>query len=247
MKDVVSWMASSAKNVINLDLRGNPGYTGEVHQYITTILLRNIKTLLKSDKAEFKEALDKGWINKELLELKIPLTSLHNGKSADILPAPAENIEERSCEESSDIVRFQQEEEKTSSPVIAATSKEPMKPKQKTIFTKMKKSSSQAKLEAEDIELPDVKSISFSNDLTADEPKITECKKCPQYFKELMQSESRCIALTMENRSLRKKLNALQAGLLMPSQISGIPPMTQEHENISIMSHNVNSSTVRLR
>jgi hypothetical protein len=70
MEDVVAWLVNSSRGVVNLDLRGNPGYNESYHKEIICGLLRNIKEL-KSDPRAFKSAIQRGWISKELMNYKV--------------------------------------------------------------------------------------------------------------------------------------------------------------------------------
>ena len=49
------------------------------------------------------------------------------------------------------------------------------------------------------------------------------CKMCMKYFKELMQAESRSIALIMENKALKRQISGHSQLLTL----SGIQPMAQ--------------------
>lgn len=56
----------SCQHIINFDLRGNPGYSSTIHKTIVQSLLRNVKNL-RAEKGLFKEAVQKKWVNPNLL------------------------------------------------------------------------------------------------------------------------------------------------------------------------------------
>ena len=65
IQDLLGWLETS-RNVINLDLRENPGYNASTHKRVIQTLARNIKKL-KGDRASLKRMLRKKWISEELL------------------------------------------------------------------------------------------------------------------------------------------------------------------------------------
>ena len=171
MKDVVAWLVNTSRGVVNLDLRGNPGYNESYHKEIVCGLLRNIKEL-KSDSRAFKSAIQRGWISKELTNYKVV---------SKTVVKPEVKIKEKT---------------------------EYKKPIQVTKRVKqvitLKKSASSPKLNEED-KVECIRSISCYGDFGS--KKNEDCKKCTKYFKELMESESRCISLAMEAKQLRNQLH----------------------------------------
>lgn len=65
--NLVGWIRS-ARNVLNLDLRGNPGYSQPVHKQLMRELIRNIRRS-KRDKAELRKMVRKGFVSKELVAI----------------------------------------------------------------------------------------------------------------------------------------------------------------------------------
>lgn len=65
IKDLIGWLEHS-RNVMNLDLRENPGYSAIFHKQVIHALARNIKRL-KSERILLKRILRKKWISEELL------------------------------------------------------------------------------------------------------------------------------------------------------------------------------------
>jgi hypothetical protein len=63
--NLLGWL-HTARNVVNLDLRENPGYTDAIHKQLMRELIRNIKRT-KKDKVELRKMIRKGFISKELL------------------------------------------------------------------------------------------------------------------------------------------------------------------------------------
>ena len=63
--NLIDWV-ESARNVLNLNLKGNPGYTDVIHKRLIKGLRRNIKRV-KVDKNKLKKMIKKKLITKELL------------------------------------------------------------------------------------------------------------------------------------------------------------------------------------
>jgi len=63
--NLIGWLCT-ARNVVNLDLRENPGYTDAIHKRLMRELVRNIKRS-KKNKVELRKMIRKEFITKELL------------------------------------------------------------------------------------------------------------------------------------------------------------------------------------
>ena len=64
--NLIDW-AESARNVLNLNLKGNPGYTDAIHKRLIKGLRRNIKRV-KADKNKGKKKIKNKNIKKKILE-----------------------------------------------------------------------------------------------------------------------------------------------------------------------------------
>eukprot|EP00831_Metopus_contortus_P012851 TRINITY_DN15183_c0_g1_i1.p1 TRINITY_DN15183_c0_g1~~TRINITY_DN15183_c0_g1_i1.p1 ORF type:complete len:233 (-),score=38.52 TRINITY_DN15183_c0_g1_i1:85-783(-) len=73
------------------------------------------------------------------------------------------------------------------------------------------------------------RSISFSHELGGTERSDRLCRTCGKNLKELMLSESRCIALAMENKALRRQIRVMQF-----SALSGIHPAPPAEATVTV-------------
>eukprot|EP00826_Nyctotherus_ovalis_P059233 TRINITY_DN8218_c0_g1_i1.p1 TRINITY_DN8218_c0_g1~~TRINITY_DN8218_c0_g1_i1.p1 ORF type:complete len:396 (+),score=107.71 TRINITY_DN8218_c0_g1_i1:407-1594(+) len=235
--DLMGWI-HSARNVLNLDLRGNPGYSEAVHKQLMRELVRNIRRS-KRDKAELRKMVRKGFVSKELVAICECAEVEDHKQSSSQKKLHKKKTKKR--EHRNGHLR------KTATEEIKIMKETPAE--KPTHTTQTKKGIKIALAE-------DYKSISCTDDIVprAGSSSLTPvempCRMCMKYFKELMQSESRSIALIMENRALKRQMGG-QSQLLT---LSGIQPMAQpevstnmaatgQPETLSLIGHN--SSTVR--
>lgn len=212
--EIIETWVKLSKSIIYADFRENPGYmvNNKLHCELVKSLLRNIKMLKNTDKNLFKISLEKNWINQELLEYMVPEEQKNENEKIDEISA--ESIFDKENQENENIIRkseIQQENIYKNIPLMQENKKQENKNSvNMQIFNK--RSKSQDKI-FDDENLPSIiKSASFTME-HAPKQQRNDCQKCAQYFKDLMLSENRCIALTMENRDLKRKLQIMEASL----------------------------------
>ncbi len=268
VESILDWM-DSCSNIVGLDLSGNPGYTDLHHKRLLQSLIKNIKKL-RGDRHTMKRMLRKKWIAPELLaspsfdlreEAKLPDPRPVVKKTPRKKPRRPAHNNKRSAG-SKDRHPKEPEAPATERPPQSQfqfqTKVAELPQKQLDFLSKRRNTHEQSPIV---LASEDCRSVSYSGEIDCADDGIrvsnlahleVPCKVCGKYFKELMQSESRCLALSMENKVLKRQLRVQQ---MLPAQISalsGIHPMAaadptttlQQHESISLINQANNTSTV---
>ncbi len=218
-------------------MRGNPGYRLPQHKKTVRALLANIRQL-KEDRGAFKLFLRRRLISQDLLSAEIPPESPPPAQATATIPKAERRVEPPIPEPK--MVQQQQQQHAIPNRHRAGTVRKPH------LIPKPQASARGYKQQAAKVDLPmDCRSISFSSDLANDGTfphhgsiiaPDTRCGMCTKYFKELMQSESRCLALTMENRVLKRQAQV---------SLSAIHP-ANDLASISSIVHNVSGTVMML-
>ena len=170
---------------IYFDLRGNIGYNYEYHKKVINEIFKNIKEFKLHEKG-FKRAVNRGWITQELIQYR------EYNESVELTYPKPIIIRHKKIESRKEEVKDNHQHQDKIPKFV-----------KRTLI--LKKSASSPKL-GDDSEIDqDVMSLSCYADFGYKGGK--ECDGCAIYFKEFMESESRCIAFAMEIKRLQRQVS----------------------------------------